>query len=332
MTYRAADGPSMKFDKAYCVSLDEKLTIYDVRDLNFDETVPFDSDTEIFQCPNDACRNAFDRSNHLTTFNARRVRFKRTPHFKNTPSTRHLADCPYLSPETAPDLLDPDQAPDGIEGEQNFPVELLLSRRVYTRKPTTPADSAHPEPKEATGPAGDSSATSTPRATPNRTSVFAHPVECFVSNFANKDLLKRMPLTIGELSLNYNAFFKRVEYCQDRKGLIYWGRIKEIKDYRSSFSVVFDKPVWADRKRYSVNVYLSKSLIENYRQRTAFLEEIKSVIDQADDLYCFFYGVTPELKQVPSKKNPEQTFSVFSCEIENLDHFLIREASALDTP
>lgn len=322
----------MKFDKAYCVSLDEKLTIYDVRDLNFDETVPFDSATEIFQCPNDACRDAFDTSNHLTTYNARRVRFKRTPHFKNMPSTRHLADCPYLSPEMAPDDLDASASPDEIEGEQNFPVEWLLTRRVYTRKPGTPEAPALPVAPEGIRPAADSGAAGQPKTTPNRTSVFAHPVECFVSNFANKELLKRMPLTIGELSLNYNAFFKRVEYCQDRQGLIYWGKIKEIKDYKSSFSVVFDKPVWADRKRYSVNVYLSKSLIENYRQRTAFLEEIKHVIDQADDLYCFFYGVTPELKQVPSKKNPEQTFSVFSCEIDNLDHFLIRQASNLETP
>jgi hypothetical protein len=47
-------------------------------------------------------------------------------------------------------------------------------------------------------------------------------------------------------------------------------------------------------------------------------------------LYCFFYGVTPELKQVPSKKNPEQTFGVFSANIENLDHFIIREAPGLE--
>jgi hypothetical protein len=31
--------------------------------------------------------------------------------------------------------------------------------------------------------------------------------------------------------------------------------------------------------------------------------------------------VAPELKQVPSKKNPEQMFGVFSANIENLDHF-----------
>ena len=32
----------MKFDTAYSLSLDDKLSIYDVRDLNFDETADFD--------------------------------------------------------------------------------------------------------------------------------------------------------------------------------------------------------------------------------------------------------------------------------------------------
>ena len=41
----------MKFDLAYCLSLDDKLSIYDVRDLNFDETVAFDSAKEHFRAP-----------------------------------------------------------------------------------------------------------------------------------------------------------------------------------------------------------------------------------------------------------------------------------------
>ena len=53
-------------------------------------------------------------------------------------------------------------------------------------------------------------------------------------------------------------------------------------------------------------------------------------IESGKDLYCFFYGVTPELKQVPSKKNPEQTFGVFSANIENLDHLIIREAPTVE--
>jgi hypothetical protein len=79
-----------------------------------------------------------------------------------------------------------------------------------------------------------------------------------------------------------------------------------------------------------VNVYLSKKLIENYRKRKVFLEQIKAAVDSERALYCFFYGVTPELKQVPSKKNPEQTFGVFSANIENLDHLIIREAPGVE--
>jgi len=46
----------MKFDTAYSLSLDDKLSIYDVRELNFDETDAYDSDTDRFLCPNDTCR------------------------------------------------------------------------------------------------------------------------------------------------------------------------------------------------------------------------------------------------------------------------------------
>lgn len=70
----------MKFDTAYCLSLDDKLSIYDVRDLNFDETTDFDSDKDSFLCPNDDCRTAFDPGNALSTFNAKNVNYLRTPH------------------------------------------------------------------------------------------------------------------------------------------------------------------------------------------------------------------------------------------------------------
>jgi len=89
--------------------------------------------------------------------------------------------------------------------------------------------------------------------------------------------------------------------------------------------------VWLDKKPYSVNVYLSKKLIENYRKRTAFLEQIKTAASSERSLYCFFYGVTPQLVHVPSQKNPEQTFGVFSARIENLDHLIIREAPGLES-
>ncbi|MGY2401737.1 hypothetical protein [Pseudomonas sp. SDO5271_S396] len=315
----------MKFDTAYSLSLDDKLSIYDVRDLNFDETSDFDSDKDRFLCPNDDCRAAFDTDNVLSTFNAKNVNYLRTPHFKNKTTTRHIEGCRYASTHKNATGESDD------EREDNFPSEWVLTRRQYERK-TLPAGVEGSLPQEpAKAPSlHASSSHSIGDSTPDKTSVFAHPVECYVSNIDDKDKLKRMPLKIGEHTATYWTFFKKIEYLQDNKGLIYWGKVKAIKDYTSSFRIDFEKKVWLDKKPYSVNVYLSKKLIENYRKRNAFLEQIKAAVDSERVLYCFFYGVTPELKQVPSKKNPEQTFGVFSANIENLDHLIIREAPGVE--
>ena len=315
----------MKFDTAYCLSLDDKLSIYDVRDLNFDETTDFDSDKDSFLCPNDDCRTAFDPGNALSTFNAKNVNYLRTPHFKNKTSTRHIDGCRYASThKTAVDDSDD-------EREDHFPSEFVLTRRQYERQtPLASTEGSIPhDPVKA--PSNRSSVSHRANdSTPDKTSVFAHPVECFVSNIDDKDKLKSMPLKIGDHTATYWTFFKKIEYLQDNKGLIYWGKIRAIKDYTSSFRIDFEKKVWLDKKPYSVNVYLSKKLIENYRKRKVFLEQIKAAVDSERALYCFFYGVTPELKQVPSKKNPEQTFGVFSANIENLDHLIIREAPGVE--
>ncbi|MGF6095887.1 hypothetical protein [Pseudomonas sp. 18175] len=315
----------MKFDTVYCLSLDEKLSIYDVRDLNFDETAEFDSDKDSFLCPNDECRAAFDSSNALSTFNAKNVNYLRTPHFKNKTSTRHIDGCRYASTHKAASGESDD------EREENFPSEFVLTRRQYERKTSVIGSekNALQEPPKAPSSSVPHAHVASDTA-PDKTSVFAHPVECYVSNIDDKDRLKSMPLKIGDHTATYWTFFKKIEYLQDNKGLIYWGKIKAIKDYTSSFRIDFEKKVWLDKKPYSVNVYLSKKLIDNYRKRKAFLEQIKAAVDSERPLYCFFYGVTPELKQVPSKKNPEQTFGVFSANIENLDHLIIREAPGVE--
>ena len=314
----------MKFDTAYSLSLDDKLSIYDVRDLNFDETAAFDSDKDSFLCPNDECRAAFATGNVLGTFNAKNVNYLRTPHFKNIPSTRHIEGCRYASRKTVNGETE-------NEREENFPSEFVLTRRQYERKtPVIGAEGSVPQEPPKTPSARSTESHNANDTTPDKTSVFAHPVECYVSNIGDKDKLKSMPLKVGDHTATYWTFFKKNEYLQDNKGLIYWGKIKEIKDYTSSFRIDFEKKVWLDKKPYSVNVYLSKKLIENYRKRKAFLEQIKAAVDSERALYCFFYGVTPELKQVPSKKNPEQTFGVFSANIENLDHLIIREAPGVE--
>lgn len=315
----------MKFDTAYSQALDDKMSIYDVRDLNFDETTPFDSDKDRFFCPNDACRAAFATNNVLGTFNAKNVNYRRTPHFKNTPSTQHIDGCRYASQSAGKGEAEG-------EREESFPSEFVLTRRQYKSEPVQPAAPGAAPQQTAKTPAQRAAPSHrTSDGTPDKTSVFAHPVECYVSHLDDKDKLKRMPLKIGEHTATYATFFKKIEYLQDNKGLIYWGKVKAIKDYTNSFRIDFDKKVWVDKKPYSVNVYLNKKLIDTYRKRTAFLEQIKAAVDSERELYCFFYGVTPVLKHVPSKKNPEQTFGVFSADIENLDHLIVRELPAHGT-
>ncbi len=253
----------MKFDTAYSLSLDDKLSIYDVRELNFDETDAYDSDTDRFLCPNDTCRAAFDAGNVLSTFNAKNVNYRRTPHFKNNPGTRHIEGCRYASSHKAATGESED------EREEHFPSEFVLTRRTYPRKPRRPAPTGKSHKPRRKPPSTRTSASvGANDTTPDKTSVFAHPVECYASNLDDKDKLKRMPLKIGDHTATYWTFFKKIEYLQDNQGLIYWGRIKAIKDYTSSFRIDFEKKVWLDKKPYSVNVYLSKKLIENYRKRT----------------------------------------------------------------
>ena len=87
-----------------------------------------------------------------------------------------------------------------------------------------------------------------------------------------------------------------------------------VEDFRIDFEdkVWFKKPEDSKKRPYAVSVYLNKKLIDNYRKRKAFLEEIKHAADSDKALFCFFYGVTPELKQVSGKKNPEKPFEVFA--------------------
>ena len=46
----------MKYDKAYSELLEECLTIYEVRELNFDQENDYDSDNDFFFCPDESCR------------------------------------------------------------------------------------------------------------------------------------------------------------------------------------------------------------------------------------------------------------------------------------
>jgi hypothetical protein len=124
---------------------------------------------------------------------------------------------------------------------------------------------------------------------------------------------------------NVRGVFKKIEYLQDNKGLIYWGKIKQIKDYTQSFRIDFEKKVWFEKKPYSVNVYLSKKLDRHLPQAQGVPGRDQARHRQRARVVLLLWR---DAGAEAASKNPEQTFGVFSANIENLDHFIVREAPA----
>ena len=326
----------MKFDKAYCVELDQKLSIFEVRDLHFDESQSFQSDACTFLCPDDACREQMGELCKLTTVNASKLRYIKTPHFKDIQSTQHSAECPYHSEvkpadETDHVSLESDKSSahqDVEEKHFHYPIEFLPQRKEYFRQEpeldTKPPEVFRLESKVLPMALASNN---TPKAAANRTSIFEHIVDGFIAHMGDKDSLKAMPLTIGDTKLSYWSYFKKIRFFQDREGLIYWGKIKAIRDYKYSFSIVFQDRVDGQ----VVSLYIKKKVIDEYRKSQAFRQNIRDASQhlegsrvegsREDVTYGFFYGVYPKHKAV---KKDDKTFNVYNVEIDHLDHFLIK--------
>lgn len=171
-------------------------------------------------------------------------------------------------------------------------VGLLLTRRQYVRRPSNPAVAADVMRADLQPPTKASDVEHpSHESAPDKTSVFAHPVDDFVSNFEDKDLLKRMPLKIGEHTATWVVLQEDRAPDGRQAGTGYWGKIK-VRITRTELSHRFwragsgsSRRMRRRRSLIRVNVYLSKKLIDNYRKRKAFLEEIKHAIDGEAELY-----------------------------------------------
>jgi hypothetical protein len=308
----------LKYDRAYSSEYDKCLTIYEIRELNFDEEVDYNSEDDEFFCPDDDCRLNTEMNPVLTTVNANKVTYKKTPHFKDIPSTTHRLHCPYGETIKESENIDGKSSYEEGFKTTDFPTVFLLERKKYTKKSKSKDETVDSinktiESQKSTGKLDNTES----KKSPNTTSVFEHIVECFLSNQHDKDKLKSMPLTISDVTANYNFFFKNIRYFQDREGLIYWGRIKNIKDYKYSFAITFADQV----SNTQITAYINKSTIDNYRKKRYFTEKIRSLNLQNDDFNCFFFGAYPEIKHV---EHGDKSFDVYNIDINNLDHFLLR--------
>lgn len=307
---------SINLDRAYCRETQCVLTIYQVRDLHFDEDIAFNARTVCFECPDEDCNAPLVGVNHAN------AEFKNTPHFRLLTRHAHTDACDY---DGAREKKDNEQQK-GKGSERNhkvsdYPEVLLLERQPVpfgTGKPkkvrTTVQSSTA---VDNLGTEGSQSKTS-----PHETSCLEHVVETWLSNDP-EDLL-RSALTIGNKTKWYRNAFKPIKFFADEEGLIYWGSVKSIKKYGKAYDITFTDRLKVAGEPRKTSIYIPDALIERYRKRKLFRHYIESLIDRTDiRVTCYFVGAYPTLK--PEEVVGEYgNFRPLEVHLLNLDHLVLR--------
>ena len=306
----------IKLDRAYCNQTDCVLTIYQVRDLHFDEHNEFNARSAQYECPDEECNAALVGVNHA------KAEFKNTPHFRLLTSHNHSDACDYDGNSDKKTTDEPEEK--GTERNHKVsdqPEVLLLERqplpfgtgKLKKRKTTA----IPPSTLDTSALSGDND-----KAPPHETSCLEHIVETWISNDAED--LRHSLLTIGDKTKWYRNAFKPIKYFTDEEGLIYWGSVKSIKKYGEDYAITFtDRPKFEGEQR-QISIYISSELIESYRKRKLFRRYIESLIDHTDGgVICYFVGAYPKLKdeEVVTTKG---SFRPLEVQLTNLDHLVLR--------
>lgn len=304
-----------QLDRAYCHQTDSILTIYQVRDMHFDEDNDFNANTATFECVDEDCDVELRGVNHKS------IEFKNAPHFRLLKGHDHSDNCDFRKDKPA--------TPDTKEGigelrdhkDAEYPSELLLERQpppYGTGKPKKPRGPRREPEVVSSGSDGDSGHTA-----PHRTSILEHIVETYLKH--GKEALAREPLTIGDKTKWYPNAFKPIQYFATEKGLIYWGHVKEIRAYGDDYSITFVERPWFQDEKRQVGIYITSEQINAYRKRRLFRRYIDSLLEAPEGrVQCYFVGAYPTLKSEPIIPKQGKPFRPLEVKLTNLDHLVLR--------
>lgn len=305
----------MKFDRALCHQLNCVLTIYQARELHFDEESIFDSKSMAYECPDEDC------SAEMIGVNDTSVRFKTTPHFRTKQGAVHSESCDYSKNSSSPKSTELSK-PGTSHGYKvtDIPEEFLLERQappVGQGKKQKKQDTMNEEGTEhLTATQGD-------KFSVHKTSCLEHIVEVWETH--TPESLKDIALTIGHKTKYYRNIFKPIRFFTDEEGLIYFGEVENIESFGQDYAIRFkDRPGYPDPKsdKYKISIYLRSDLINTYRKRKLFREHIDMLkILTAEKVTCYFVGAYPKLIDKTGKFGP---FKALELNITNLDHLVLR--------
>lgn len=301
----------MKFSRAYCDQLGKTLSPYRARELYTNEDGDYFGQQLIFSCEDQKCRA---RVTPVGIYMTRKS--KRALHFRT--KDEHTIDCGFLE-SAGPDGKP--RKPSDTEDDyklNEFPTEFDLTPR---KRKSTGGSVSSDDFDLDDSPSGSGAATGGggKRQTRTRTRYLDLVVDCF---FSGDETGKQGQFTIGGKTKPFARFFKKIQYFGDEVGLIYYGKIDDLKRYNGKgIGLRFSESVWVQKKRYRVWVYIPQERIDESRRRKAFLSEIEELqiaVKAGEEVIAFFVGAYPTLEAV--EKTDGSTFDLYRAELSSIDH------------
>lgn len=303
----------IKIDKAYCRETDSVVSIYQVRDLHFDEDKPFHAKHSTYECADEDCQVP------LVGVNNTKVKFKLAPHFRVKKGNEHSLACDFQKTKQSVKSIS------GVGRERELKDSEFPNILHLETKPITHGTGKPRKRREVTGSSEAPTCLNSGKVNggAHETNSLEHVVETWLEH--GKEKLSRVPLTINSQTWWYpNAFKPITWFYRDSPGRIYWGHVKQLKKYKQDYAITFvEKPYYQEKNR-QVGIYIKEDQILGYRKRRLFRRYIDQLVGcKVGEVKCYFVGAYPKLKE-ESIESGEHSFRPLEVHLSSLDHIVLR--------
>lgn len=272
----------LRFERAFCVELNRIISPYLARELYFDEGSEYYNIKLNFKCCDSMCEGELVA---VGVYSSKRS--KVALHFRKKHGSIHTCE------------KDINNKISGYEGKNiedpeafkitRYPSELIINSS-NKKKNSTKSISQDNEEGEGYLTKSIGKEKKISRTEKFKTTSFEHIVDCFLNG--EESILSNMNLTIGSKTKKFKYFFKKVQYYEDEKGLIYYGEIESIKKYGANYKIIFKN------RRYKsdmfISIYIKDELIKKYSRRKMFREQIDALVEFKErNILCFFVDAYP---------------------------------------
>lgn len=301
----------MKFERAYCIELKQIITPYIARELYFDENSEFFKTKLNFQCEDKDCRKEL-----ISVGVYMDKKTKRALHFRSKDAMEHICNCNDLSKNKSGKTIGEDD-PFKIT---KFPTEFILNPPKSKNIVGSISEIDEEEGNESDKTTNSKGLGIKTKSSKYKISSFEHLVDCFTSG--DKKILEKQDLTINGKTKKFVKFFKPVKYYMDEEGLIYYGKIENIKKYGKNYAIYFKDRVWVDGDKKHISIYITDELIDTFSRKRLFRQQLDDLIKNIDNenLNCYFVGVYPNLKSYDKNGTKKTSIAV---ELKDLRHLVL---------